>query len=547
MAVKGRLNLNNLVTLSLFLVTITTAPLFAFDPVNVPRFSLLVIFGMLIGFQIYLNRKTLRFNQHNLIILLLLIFIIFIIISMLASQMPWPERIYGVEGRNLGSLTYFLLVFVLLGTTLSEIKSIGPKLVSILNFTGIFNAIYGLIQMLGLDPFDWINPYSPVFGFFGNPNFFASFIGIASSGAINKVLDVKTKAIHKLGWTLIIFLYILVITGSKSQQGILVLISVSVVSLGFWFKTHAKYSKYLVGYTFVIGLGFIAGLLDILQKAPWPSFLYKQSVTFRGDYWQAGTHMALENPITGVGLDGFRDNYRSTLTFERAARLGAGEAVDSAHNIFIDLAAGGGIFLLFAYLLILLLALVKVLSQFKTLTEFDATYTVLVGAWVGYLLQSVISINQIGLAIWGWCLTGFLIADYSKIEENAKKPFNKFKIRDKILFLIILFIAIGVVRPLFLNDIEYRAAVKSGDITRIENVSREFPQQVGKYIYIAQLFESNGFSDRSIIIAREAVKVNPRNYEAWQALLSMSKSTEIEKENARVMLKQLNPNLQTAN
>ena len=76
MAVKGRLNLNNLVTLSLFLVTITTAPLFAFDPVNVPRFSLLVIFGMLIGFQIYLNRKTLRFNQHNLIILLLLIFII---------------------------------------------------------------------------------------------------------------------------------------------------------------------------------------------------------------------------------------------------------------------------------------------------------------------------------------------------------------------------------------------------------------------------------------------------------------------------------------
>ena len=382
MAIKERFNLNNLVTFCLLLVTITTTPIFSFDPINVPRFSLLVIFGMLICFQIYFNRKTIRSNRYKLIILLLIFFGTFIIISMLTSQMPWPERIYGVEGRNLGSLTYFMLAFILLGTVLSDIKSIGPKLVSILNFSGIVSALYGLIQLLGLDPFDWINPYSPVFGFFGNPNFFASFIGIASSGAINKVLDAKTRAIHKLGWTLIIFLYILVITGSKSQQGILVLISASVISFVFWLKTHAKYSKYLVGYTFVIGMGFTAGLLDILQKAPWPSFLYKQSVTFRGDYWQAGSQMALENPITGVGLDGFRDNYRSTLSSERAARLGAGEAVDSAHNIFIDLAAGGGIFLLFAYLLILLLALVKVLSQFKTLTEFDATYTVLVCAWV---------------------------------------------------------------------------------------------------------------------------------------------------------------------
>jgi hypothetical protein len=240
MAIKERFNLNNLVTFCLLLVTITTTPIFSFDPINVPRFSLLVIFGMLICFQIYFNRKTIRSNRYKLIILLLIFFGTFIIISMLTSQMPWPERIYGVEGRNLGSLTYFMLAFILLGTVLSDIKSIGPKLVSILNFSGIVSALYGLIQLLGLDPFDWINPYSPVFGFFGNPNFFASFIGIASSGAINKVIDAKTKGIYKLGWIFIIFLYILVITGSKSQQGVLVLISVSVISLVFWLKTHAK-------------------------------------------------------------------------------------------------------------------------------------------------------------------------------------------------------------------------------------------------------------------------------------------------------------------
>ena len=44
---------------------------------------------------------------------------------------------------------------------------------------GVASLGYGLVQALGGDPFDWVNPYSPVFGFLGNPNFQSSFAALA--------------------------------------------------------------------------------------------------------------------------------------------------------------------------------------------------------------------------------------------------------------------------------------------------------------------------------------------------------------------------------
>ena len=51
--------------------------------------------------------------------------------------------------------------------------------------------------------------------------------------------------------------------------------------------------------------------------------------------------------------------------------------------------------------------------------EYDATFVALTVAWLGYQAQSVISINQIGLAIWGWVLSGALIAyERASREDN---------------------------------------------------------------------------------------------------------------------------------
>jgi hypothetical protein len=434
-------------------------------------------------------------------------------------------------------------VIFLIGSTLSNNQILGKKLVWVLNSAGICSALYGLIQIAGLDPFEWINPYSPVFGFFGNPNFFASFMGFASAGAVNNVINKHISKFSRVMWLVVLFFYLFNIYKSKSQQGFLVVLTVCTISLFLWLRTNQKYSKFVWVYLILVSLGIIGIVMDILQKAPWKSFLYKQSVTFRGDYWQAGWKMAIENPVSGIGLDGYRDGYRAALSFSRASRLGAGEPVDSAHNVFIDIASGGGFIMLITYVSILLITINRIKAIIKNQTVFDPIFATLLAAWLGFIVQSFISINHIGLAIWGWSLTGYLlsvrnghITQQSNIIRLAGSKRNLFLAPIISLSLITVF-------PLVRSDTEYRAAVKSGDIIRIEKSINSFPRSVIKYNYIAQLLESNGFSDESIKIARQGVKVNPNNYEAWQTLLAMSKISEEEKIKAKVMINYLNPNL----
>jgi O-antigen ligase len=543
MKVKVQDHLEKSLALAVFFITIGSTPFFSYDPINIPKFSLLVISGLYITYQILLNNKQLNLIQNKFTMIFLLLFIIFILFSTIKSNMPWPEKIYGVEGRNTGSVTYLMLIIILIGSMLSNSRTLGNKLVWVLNTTGVISAFYGLIQILGRDPFDWINPYSPVFGFFGNPNFFASFIGIAAAGAINKILDKTIPRSNKNFWLLLLFLYVLNIYESKSQQGFLILLTVCSTSIFLWLRTNKKFSKFTYAYLTIVFLGITAILLDIFQKSPWQSYLYKQSVTFRGDYWQAGWKMATENPLTGVGLDGYRDEYRAALEFSRAARTGAGEVVDSAHNVFIDVASGGGFILLFAYIAILLLATKNIKVKIKSQSEFDSIFATLLAAWLGYIVQSSISINQIGLAIWGWSLTGYLLSQKNEYLDENNNKFKLAKLKHILLLAPFLILSLAITIPIVSSDYEYRSAAKSGDVIRIEKSLQNFPNSVIKYNYIAQLFESNGFPDRSIVIARQAIEVNPKNYEAWQTLLQMSKATEQEKVKAKSMMNLLNPNL----
>jgi hypothetical protein len=76
------------------------------------------------------------------------------------------------------------------------------------------------------------------------------------------------------------------------------------------------------------------------------------------------------------------------------------------------------------------ISLIKVVLRSK---KYDPIFVAISVGWLGYQLQSLISINQIGLAIWGWVLTGALIAyerntRTSNVEEIANlKPDSKAK------------------------------------------------------------------------------------------------------------------------
>jgi hypothetical protein len=75
-----------------------------------------------------------------------------------------------------------------------------------------------------------------------------------------------------------------------------------------------------------------------------------------------------------------------------------------------DVFAFGGWPLFIVYLAILSLSVIAIVRVTSRTKKYDAIFVTLTTAWACYQLQSIISINQIGLAVWGWLFGGALIA-----------------------------------------------------------------------------------------------------------------------------------------
>jgi hypothetical protein len=333
------------------------------------------------------------------------------------------------------------------------------------------------------------------------------------------------------------------INESKSQQGYLVFLA-GIVAVGYLYvRGNSKLKKFSWIYLIASAVGFVAVILDILQKSPWSSILYKESVTFRGDFWRAGWKMTTDNPIFGVGLDGYRDHYRASRDLVTALRPGSDAMTDSAHNVFLDISSGGGFPLLIIYVFLIGLTIISAIKVIRRSTGFDVGFAAVLGAWVAYLAQSLISINQLGLAVWGWVLMGTIIGyeinPREKIEVKSAKSVKSGYSMVAIGLGFIIGLGIGL--PLMVADAAFRSTVKSGDVLKIEASVRQWPQSVTRMTLAAQILREGDLPDRSIVIAREAVEFNPMNFEAWRELSLQPNATESERVQAQETMKKLDP------
>jgi O-antigen ligase len=520
-------------------VTLFVTPLTSFDPINIPRLTSLIFISSIFVFVLFRYGTSKNAKKHRVAYLTSGAFIIWGLISSLLSDTTLEEAFYGVTGRQTGAFAYFSFIILMI----VNIKCSGGKLNSSLLVTlivaGYINGIYGLLQGLDADPFDWINPYSPVFGLFGNPNFHASFMGITATAAFSLLLKQQDQNKFRLIYGFFIPLALLNIYQSKSQQGFLVmLIGISVV-LFIWLRI-SNYKSLTFIYIAVWFIGALTVILDILQRTPWKSILHKESVSYRGDFWRAGWQMTLDNPIFGVGLDGYRDNfrfYRDQVATDRNPNA----MVDSAHNVFIDISSGGGFPLLIIYITILLLALISAVKVIMRSNAFDPIFAGIFGSWIAYLAQSLISINQIALAVWGWALTGAIIGyEVLTREENQLSAIKRITIGwlGVSSGLIIGFV---VAIPLFTSDLQFRSTVKSGDVTQIQQSVEKWPQSVIRMTLAAKILREGGFADQALEISTKATNLFPNNFEAWQELYANPKASEKLKLEALQTMKKLDP------
>jgi hypothetical protein len=189
--------------------------------------------------------------------------------------------------------------------------------------------------------------------------------------------------------------------------------------------------------------------------------------------------------------------------------------------------------------------------------EFNFTFISLAVAWICYQVQSVISINQIGLAIWGWILGGALIA-YERVTRSSQgqdtknlTPNNRrLKSKESMGISPLMTGTLGAVMglliavPPFSSDSAWNSALKMGDLNKIEKAlqpSYLTPQNSNRYVNAVQLLESNKLYDLSYKYAKIATEFNPNSFEAWAVLYYSQLATPDEKVLAKNNILRLDP------
>jgi tetratricopeptide (TPR) repeat protein len=102
----------------------------------------------------------------------------------------------------------------------------------------------------------------------------------------------------------------------------------------------------------------------------------------------------------------------------------------NAHNTFIQFFATGGVFLGVTYLVLNGFILKQAVNGLKNLNGNSRLYlSAIFSAWVAFHAQSLVSIDNIGISIWGWVLGGAIIGlTYSgNVLINGNEEFPQLK------------------------------------------------------------------------------------------------------------------------
>jgi O-antigen ligase len=527
------------------------------DPVNATKLAAAGGLGIgLLALALGFNFKALLV-QNKIFMALALIFVFAGLNAVLNSSSPTSQNIYGSFGRNTGLITYLVLLAIAISAlTLRETLSF-KRIIFGLQIAGIVNVIYCSWVILFGDFLSWNNPYGNILGLFGNPNFISSFLGIFIATVVAQIAAPKTSWKLRITGAAVSMVAFYQIVDSNSIQGIVVT-GGALAIVGF-FLVRSRFQSLVLTSLYLVGVSIVGTLaiMGALQKGPW-TFIYKTSVSLRGAYWDAGILMGLQNPLTGVGMDSYGDWYRRTRS-ENAATVLPGPKVftNAAHNVVIDFFAYGGFPLLLAYVGMLALGAVAAIKVICRNKSYDSIFVAMFTAWTCYQVQSLISINQVGLALWGWILTGALIAyekatrtqsvepDQGRQKTGKSAPKQSASvISPQLVAGLGVVVGVLIAVPPLSADMKWRTALDSKDANKVILALKPgylSPSDSQRYAQAVQLFASSNLADQARQLAIEGTQFNPEYFDAWRLLYSLSNSTEEEKALALKNMKRLDP------
>jgi len=532
---------------TLFLMTDSVS-----DPVNVTKlFAAGCIGGGVFAIAIVYGFKELWVSAKLLVVASIL-FIAAGINSVFNSSAAMTQNLYGIFGRQTGLITYSLLIMTMLGAALLRAKKSFDLLVWALLISGAVNILYAAWAIAFGDFIGWSNPYGNILGLFGNPNFIGAFLGMFITGSVAFAFSSHFAWKYRIAFIALGLVALYEIKNSHAVQG-LVVTGAGLAMIGFYLvrsrtKGWAITGGYLAGVA-VVGAFALAGAL---QKGPLTSLIYKRSVSLRGTYWETGINIGMDSPLTGKGMDSYGLWYRAFRPDRALVDMpGITTMTNAAHNVVIDIFAYGGFPLLISYVAILAIGVWAILRVTLRQREYDGTFVALATTWLAYELQSIISINQIGLAIWGWVLVGALVAyEYTTRPLPESQEKQKTTKQKELVFSPQLVGGIGVVVgaliavPPMSADMKYKSALKAQNVQQVEAAltpSYLAPRDSSRLAQAVLLLENSKLPDLAYKYAKEGVEFNPDYFDAWRVLYSVSKASQEDRDLAVSNMKRLDP------
>jgi hypothetical protein len=337
------------------------------------------------------------------------------------------------------------------------------------------------------------------------------------------------------------------------------------VVLFFWIRYRYRSKLIILSYSLITAVGAGLALAGALQLGPLTSLIYKTSVSLRGQYWLSAWNTGNANPWTGVGFDSLGDWYRR-MRDPRALELpGVDTVINTAHNVPLDILAFGGWPLFVTYLALIVIIVFSTVRFAVQLKEYDFVFIALFAAWICYQIQSIISINQIGIGFWGWLLSGALLsyvqlskAEQKGVEPEKQKTIQKGKqgsqqvVSSNLVVGVSMIVGALIAVPPLASDMKWMDAQLSRDALKLGATLEPGylnPQNIQKYFMTIQVFEQSKVYDLSHQYALEAVAFNPNSYDLWKLFSLLQNTTDSEKESALENMRRLdplNPNLKNS-
>ena len=178
--------------------------------------------------------------------------------------------------------------------------------------------------------------------------------------------------------------------------------------------------------------------------------------------------------------------------------------------------------------------------------------------WICYQVQSLISINQIGLAIWGWLLSGALVA-YEISDRSAPLVAKKNKdskvhvseiddLKGNMSALVGMVVGVLIAVPPLAADMKWLGSLRSQNLDKILSAlepSYFNPTDSARMVAAVTGLQSNKLIKEALDVARQGVTYNPDFTDAWKMLYYIPTASETEKKLAKenlIRLDPLNPN-----